>query len=257
MPMAVSSTPNCARMPAEERLDEPLPMAAFSKTVTREPRSARRTAVNALVEPPPITTTWSAPRAENGRSLAMHWLLTLPGGHHAAHRLHIGSLLQDHHLSLSTHSYSAQHISGRGDGLTDVLIGVGAAHETRFKLARSEIDSPLQHRMKEAGIALGVCRAPGGSVVADRGSAFFQEVQAEQAPHVPDLYGDFGRCGGLPEAMCERGRSLGDGVEYARLHEGADRGEAGGHCPRVPWERFSVKERFRRCQQLDHLAASG
>src|SRR5258707_15761708 len=123
--MAATSPPICRRSPAEGGRAEPLPMAAFSKTVTRKPRSARRTAVNALVEPPPITTTWSAPRAENGRSLAMQWLLTIPGGHHAAHRLHIGSLLQDHHLSLSTHSYSAQHLSGRGDGLTDVLIGVG------------------------------------------------------------------------------------------------------------------------------------
>ena len=37
MPMAVASTPNCARMPAFERLDEPLPAAAFSTTVTRNP----------------------------------------------------------------------------------------------------------------------------------------------------------------------------------------------------------------------------
>jgi hypothetical protein len=59
MPVTVSATPNCARIHADDRLDEPFPIAAFSTTVTRNPRSARRTAVNAQVEPPPIKTTRS------------------------------------------------------------------------------------------------------------------------------------------------------------------------------------------------------
>src|SRR5258706_920861 len=59
MPTIVASTPNCARIPAFERLDEPLPSAAFSTTVTRQPRSASRTAASALVAPPPISTTRS------------------------------------------------------------------------------------------------------------------------------------------------------------------------------------------------------
>src|SRR5712692_9838190 len=66
MPITVSSTLNCARMPAAERLDEPLPSFAFSSTVTRKPCSAKRTAVNALVEPPPIRTTCSPVRRVDG-----------------------------------------------------------------------------------------------------------------------------------------------------------------------------------------------
>src|SRR5947209_16266475 len=60
IPITVSSTLNWARMPAAERLDDPLPIFAFSSTVTRKPRSANRIAVKAPVEPPPIRTTWSA-----------------------------------------------------------------------------------------------------------------------------------------------------------------------------------------------------
>src|SRR5579884_3704414 len=52
MPMTVSSTLNCERMPAAERLDEPFPIFAFSTTVTRNPRSANRTDVKAPDAPP-------------------------------------------------------------------------------------------------------------------------------------------------------------------------------------------------------------
>src|SRR5207248_4047249 len=60
IPTTVSSVLNCARMPAAERLEEPLPNWAFSSTVTRKPCSASRTAISAPVAPPPITTTCSA-----------------------------------------------------------------------------------------------------------------------------------------------------------------------------------------------------
>ena len=59
MPTTVSSTPNCARMQAFDRLDEPLPMRAFSSATTSKPRSASRTAVSAPVTPPPMITTRS------------------------------------------------------------------------------------------------------------------------------------------------------------------------------------------------------
>src|SRR6266446_1682485 len=59
IPTTVSSVLNCARIPAAERLDDPLPTWAFSSTVTRNPRSASRTAESALVAPPPMITTWS------------------------------------------------------------------------------------------------------------------------------------------------------------------------------------------------------
>src|ERR1700730_8244971 len=60
IPTTVSSVLNCARIPAAERLEEPLPNWAFSSTVTRKPRSASRTAISALVAPPPIITTCPA-----------------------------------------------------------------------------------------------------------------------------------------------------------------------------------------------------
>src|SRR5438034_6440307 len=57
IPITVSSTLNWARMPAAERLDDPLPIFAFSSTVTRKQRSANRIAVKQLDEPPPLRTT--------------------------------------------------------------------------------------------------------------------------------------------------------------------------------------------------------
>src|SRR5260221_8488408 len=70
IPTTISSVLNCARIPAAERLEEPLPNCAFSSTVTRKPRSASRTAISALVvPPPPIMTTCSA---EEERSIKDH-----------------------------------------------------------------------------------------------------------------------------------------------------------------------------------------
>src|SRR5947207_4211880 len=66
MPITVSSTLNWALIQAADRLEEPLPISAFSTMVTRKPRSASRTAVRASVEPPPISTTWSADEEEGG-----------------------------------------------------------------------------------------------------------------------------------------------------------------------------------------------
>src|SRR5258707_15649773 len=105
MPTIVASTPNCARILAFERLDEPLPSAAFSTTVTRQPRSASRTAASALVAPPPISTTRSpvaaiaalrlqrspvalmiAEQRTRHWAYAWHWVLgdkTLKGGYQA------------------------------------------------------------------------------------------------------------------------------------------------------------------------------
>ena len=48
-----------ARMPAIDRLDEPLPIAAFSSSVTSKPRAASRAALNAPLTPPPMIATRS------------------------------------------------------------------------------------------------------------------------------------------------------------------------------------------------------
>src|SRR5947209_3166251 len=58
-------------MPAAERLDEPFPIFVFSRMVTWKPRSARRTAIRAFVEPPPIRTTWSTEECRMGRGVFM------------------------------------------------------------------------------------------------------------------------------------------------------------------------------------------
>src|SRR6266508_2986468 len=121
------------------------------------------------------------------------------------------------------------HVSRRGDGAIDVLLGVIERDEGGFELGGGEVEAALQHEVEESGVARGV-GALGGGVVGHRLRG--EEAGEHRAGAVAHV-GNAGGAGSVGQAVGEPRAEALERLVRAGTPQQLERGDAGGHGERV------------------------